>query len=578
MALHLGMNPLDPEDEPLLWIAAEAYDAALPDNWTEHFDWQGQVYFFCRETDTVSRDHPLDELYRQLCRDYRSQNKAQAGAGSGESPTVQEEEVGAAAARLYKGGGVSGNPVECGAGTATESRGGMGAVGVRGPPQRQVHLQPHQQTHQHQYLFPTQDVPAPATPYNTLIPVLANPVAAAILGTPGDGNELTLVVAPQRAEFEAAGSAAVVALRERLERAESAAAEARTKALEERFEAKKCAFQDQVTRAEERASAAEKSAAEVREKAQAMMMKALEVAASIGSGQNKRAVDVHEMLLAKERELEDARARAGAAEEEAAVAKAKVLAVEELIKSRGAGLQVERAGAHKVWEGVDITLVEMERTKVQLNVPAVTQQQQQLLLLPPDPAAVGTAAVAASQATKDAEEPIRALRQKVSRLEEDENNRARRELTADEDRLEHLKGKTQLSKKFRKGVEWVQLRAADLQKRQHTVEEDMRQLQLYTFTKVEHCAATVSKMGAQLEQAIKERDMLKSAVTECDLQIGPLIREKRRLFNEMLTAKGNIRVYCRVRPISERELDEGAQVAVVYPPDDGANRLIRLVG
>lgn len=578
MALHLGINPLDPEDEPLLWIAAEAYDAPLPDNWTEHFDWQGKVYFFCKETDTVSRDHPLDEFYRQLYREYRSQSKShQAATVRGD---MQEEEVrAAAAASVYKVGGVTPhNPIPRGLEAASSG----GTVAVKQQLQQQQH---------HQYDSPAKD------DFSALViksgeTVLPGPLAnsaAEVLSCPnGDGDELALVVAPQRADFEAAGSAAIVALRERLERAETAAAEARTKALEERFEAEKSVLRDQISRAEERATAAERSAAEEREKAQAMVMKALEAATSIGSGENKRVGDMHEMLLAKARELEEARARARAAEEAATAAKARELALEDRVRSRDADLEAERARVRKAETDMGVKAVEMERTKAQLEVETAAaakqhqqQQQQQQLLLPPDPPAVIAVTVAASKAAEDAEEQTRALHRQVSNLEqdlEDERNRARRERSSQEDEIKSLKNKTRLSGKFLKSMEGIQLRAADLKKQQRAVEEEMRQLQLYTFTKMEHCGATVSKIGAELEQVINERNHLKSAVAECDLRIGPLIREKRRLFNELLTAKGNIRVFCRVRPISERELTEGAQVAVAYPPDDGAHRLIRLVG
>ena len=63
---QMGACLQHPYDEELMWIAAEAYDAPLPDNWTEHFDWEGKVYFYCKDTDTVARDHPLDDFYRQL--------------------------------------------------------------------------------------------------------------------------------------------------------------------------------------------------------------------------------------------------------------------------------------------------------------------------------------------------------------------------------------------------------------------------------------------------------------------------------------------------------------------------------
>ena len=70
MALHLGMDPAN--DEALLWIAAEAYDAPLPDPWTEHFDWEGRVYFYNANTDAVTRDHPLDDFYRELYKAYKN--------------------------------------------------------------------------------------------------------------------------------------------------------------------------------------------------------------------------------------------------------------------------------------------------------------------------------------------------------------------------------------------------------------------------------------------------------------------------------------------------------------------------
>lgn len=54
------------QDAPLLWIAAEAFDAPLPEGWSEHFDWDGKVYFYNRNQDLVVRDHPLDDFYREL--------------------------------------------------------------------------------------------------------------------------------------------------------------------------------------------------------------------------------------------------------------------------------------------------------------------------------------------------------------------------------------------------------------------------------------------------------------------------------------------------------------------------------
>ncbi|KAF3439212.1 hypothetical protein FNV43_RR17487 [Rhamnella rubrinervis] len=50
---------------------------------------------------------------------------------------------------------------------------------------------------------------------------------------------------------------------------------------------------------------------------------------------------------------------------------------------------------------------------------------------------------------------------------------------------------------------------------------------------------------------------------ESEARIAPLINEKRRLFNDLLTAKGNIKVVCRTRPLFE---DEGPSI-VEYPDE-----------
>ncbi|QDZ24864.1 kinesin [Chloropicon primus] len=64
MAEHLGMDT--DKDEDFLWIAAEAYDAEVPEPWKEFFDDSGEVYFHNTRTGDVSRDHPLDHYYRIL--------------------------------------------------------------------------------------------------------------------------------------------------------------------------------------------------------------------------------------------------------------------------------------------------------------------------------------------------------------------------------------------------------------------------------------------------------------------------------------------------------------------------------
>jgi hypothetical protein len=44
---------------------------------------------------------------------------------------------------------------------------------------------------------------------------------------------------------------------------------------------------------------------------------------------------------------------------------------------------------------------------------------------------------------------------------------------------------------------------------------------------------------------------------ETEARISPLINEKKRLFNDLLTTKGNVKVFCRARPLFE---DEGPSI------------------
>ncbi|CAN6455367.1 unnamed protein product [Victoria cruziana] len=71
-------------------------------------------------------------------------------------------------------------------------------------------------------------------------------------------------------------------------------------------------------------------------------------------------------------------------------------------------------------------------------------------------------------------------------------------------------------------------------------------------------------LGVLAERAHK----LDQAVLETEAKISPLILEKKRLFNDLLTAKGNIKVFCRTRPQFE---DEGPSIAEF--PDDYTIRI-----
>ena len=63
-ARYLGMDPI--EDCAFLWIAEQALVAPLPDDWSEHMDAEGNVYYYNVVTDASSWEHPMDQYYRNL--------------------------------------------------------------------------------------------------------------------------------------------------------------------------------------------------------------------------------------------------------------------------------------------------------------------------------------------------------------------------------------------------------------------------------------------------------------------------------------------------------------------------------
>jgi len=73
-ACYLGMDPI--EDEELLWVAAAALKAPLPEEWEERMDTFGELYYVHTTTGRETRQHPLDGYYANV---YREQ-KAQLGA------------------------------------------------------------------------------------------------------------------------------------------------------------------------------------------------------------------------------------------------------------------------------------------------------------------------------------------------------------------------------------------------------------------------------------------------------------------------------------------------------------------
>lgn len=85
----------------------------------------------------------------------------------------------------------------------------------------------------------------------------------------------------------------------------------------------------------------------------------------------------------------------------------------------------------------------------------------------------------------------------------------------------------------------------ELKKAYRSVRDEQKSFMLYAFNKMAEASAALESMATMLGREKYLRERLESAVRECDQRMAPLVAEKRRLFNELLTAKGNIRVFCR---------------------------------
>ncbi|KAJ8771171.1 hypothetical protein K2173_025764 [Erythroxylum novogranatense] len=100
------------------------------------------------------------------------------------------------------------------------------------------------------------------------------------------------------------------------------------------------------------------------------------------------------------------------------------------------------------------------------------------------------------------------------------------------------------------------------------VKEDYLELRQEAVELQEYSNAKLERVTRYLGVLASKTFKLDQVVLEAEARILPLINEKRRLFNELLTAKGNIKLYCRARPLFE---DEGPSVAEF--PDDCTIRI-----
>ncbi|KAG8076865.1 hypothetical protein GUJ93_ZPchr0006g40720 [Zizania palustris] len=93
--------------------------------------------------------------------------------------------------------------------------------------------------------------------------------------------------------------------------------------------------------------------------------------------------------------------------------------------------------------------------------------------------------------------------------------------------------------------------------------EDCLELRQEASDLLEYSNAKLGRVTRYLGFLADRTRKLDQAALETEARITPLIHEKKRIFNDLLTLKGNVKVFCRSRPLFE---DEGS--SIVEFPDD----------
>ncbi|KAM3209108.1 hypothetical protein ACQJBY_063662 [Aegilops geniculata] len=93
--------------------------------------------------------------------------------------------------------------------------------------------------------------------------------------------------------------------------------------------------------------------------------------------------------------------------------------------------------------------------------------------------------------------------------------------------------------------------------------EDCLELRQEASDLLEYSNAKLGRVTRYLGFLADRTRKLDQAALETETRITPLIHEKKRLFNDLLTLKGNVKVFCRSRPLFEDEGPSGVEF-----PDD----------
>eukprot|EP01018_Ginkgo_biloba_P002957 Gb_34369 [translate_table: standard] len=92
-----------------------------------------------------------------------------------------------------------------------------------------------------------------------------------------------------------------------------------------------------------------------------------------------------------------------------------------------------------------------------------------------------------------------------------------------------------------------------LKERVLTAQEDCLELRQEASDLQEYSNAKITRLTRYLGVLAEKARNLDQITLETEARIAPLIKERKKLFNDLLAVKGNIRVFCRVRPQFEHE-------------------------
>ncbi|KAL8127516.1 hypothetical protein AgCh_014432 [Apium graveolens] len=114
----------------------------------------------------------------------------------------------------------------------------------------------------------------------------------------------------------------------------------------------------------------------------------------------------------------------------------------------------------------------------------------------------------------------------------------------------------------------VKAKLHNLSRKVQHAREDYFELRQEACDFQEYSNAKLDRVTRYLHVLAAKARKLDQAALENEAKIVPLINEKKRLFNELLTTKGNIKVFCRTRPLFEYE-----GPSLVEFPDDCTIRI-----